>query len=113
MNRAVTKSPGWLPRTGAVASAVNVAEAIARLVQLGATSRVAGNAVVALLQHVQLRFGERAVLAAELREPTMHRGLCAGRSCVPRDGDRLRGCRGAYDRAWEDLDVGARIRVIR
>jgi len=100
-------------RGDALASAVNVAETAARLVDLG----LALDEIRRSIAHMSLDIvpfdKDQALAAADMRLATRHRGLSLGdRACL-----QLAAHRGlpavTADRAWAELDVDTEVRVIR
>lgn len=98
---------------GAVISAVNASEVVSKFIEQGANAEDAA----ATLGEFDLQvapFDEALALAAGLlRRETRSRGLSLGdRACLAlasRDGARVL----TADRAWDGLDIGVHIDVIR
>jgi PIN domain nuclease of toxin-antitoxin system len=94
-------------------SAVNVAEVITRLIDLG-YSPEAAEAAVSRGGFEVIPFDMAAAsLAAKLRVATRHLGLSLGdRACLAlAERERLPVL--TADRAWASLDIGVEIRLIR
>lgn len=99
---------------GVVASAVNVAEVIAKLTERGATVEETAEIAARMRCPVQPFDAAQALLAGQLRGPTRALGLSLGdRACLALaltvGADRVL----TTDRAWLRLDLGLDVRVIR
>lgn len=98
---------------GAVMSAVNLAEVIARLIDLGLEPTTAAMAVGDLGIEIAPFDGAMAIRAGLLRAETKRRGLSLGdRACLA-----LAETMGlpaiTADRAWAELDLGVEVVLIR
>jgi PIN domain nuclease of toxin-antitoxin system len=98
---------------GAIVSAVNWSEALAKLVEIGFPQPIAEQELLALPLGILAFEYRHARLCAELREPTRKAGLSfADRACLATA--KLENVRVlTADRAWARLDLGVDIRVIR
>ncbi len=100
-------------RGDAIVSAVNVAEAGARLADFGASAPEVRRSI-ALMSVEIIPFDEdQAHEAADIRDATRSRGLSLGdRACL-----QLAARRGlpalTADRVWAEIDVGVEVRLIR
>ncbi|MCY3913238.1 MAG: type II toxin-antitoxin system VapC family toxin [Chloroflexi bacterium] len=97
----------------ALASAVNVAETAARLVDLGLSLTEVRQSVAHMFLDIVPFDEEQALATAASRSATRHRGLSLGdRACL-----ELATRRGlpavTADRAWAELDVDVAVRLIR
>ncbi len=97
----------------ALASAVNVAETAARLVDLGLSLTEVERSIAHMFLDVVPFDDAQALATAGMRRATRHRGLSLGdRACL-----QLAAQRGlpavTADRAWAELDVDADVRLIR
>jgi ribonuclease VapC len=97
----------------AVMSTVNIVEVRTRLSDRSLTYSPHVEPVFSLLRRVEPFTEEQAFLASDLRTSTMHRGLSLGdRACLA-----LAITLGAEvyttDKAWNDLDVGCKIHLLR
>ena len=100
-------------RGDALASAVNVAETAARLVDLGLSLTEVERSIAHLYLDIVPFDEEQALATAATRRATRHRGLSLGdRACL-----ELAARRGlpavTADRAWAELDADADVRLIR
>ena len=98
---------------GAVISAVNLSEIIAKLVENGYGDDEAERAVDGFLPSVMPHDVPLAIATGMLRRTTRQKGLSLGdRACLAlarREKARVL----TADRAWADLDIGIEIEVIR
>lgn len=97
----------------AAISAVNITEVLQRLEEEGIGSEDALNLLGRLEVEIVPFTLDQARIAAELRRPTKHRGLSLGdRACLALTRER-----GSVvltsDTAWDGLDVGIEIQLIR
>lgn len=98
---------------GAAVSAVNVAEAGARLVDRGMPPPLVGEAIRGLGIEIVAFDGELAQASTVLREGTRARGLSLGdRACLAL-AQRLNVPALTADRAWTTLDLSIPITLIR
>ena len=100
-------------RGDAIASAVNVAEAGARLADFGASASDVRRSIALLSMEIIPFDADQAHEAADIRGATRSRGLSLGdRACL-----QLAARRGlpalTADRLWAEIDVGVEIRLIR
>lgn len=100
-------------RGDALASAVNVAETAARLVDLGLSLTEVERSIAHLYLDIVSFDADQALATAGMRPATRHRGLSLGdRACL-----QLAAQRGlptvTADRAWAELDVDVDVRLIR
>lgn len=100
---------------GAVMSAVNYAEVVQKLGQLGSDTAAAdAAALIALGLTIAPLDVELAVGTAELWPATRRAGLSlADRACLALAVSMPDGVALTADRAWATLDIGARIELIR
>lgn len=98
---------------GGVVSAVNVAEVVTRLIDLGSSEAEALEALATLGLSVRVFDEALAVSAARLRTATRGKGLSLGdRACIAqglREGRRVL----TADRAWAGLNLGIEVTLIR
>ena len=100
-------------RGDALASAVNVAETAARLVDLGLSLTEVERSIAHLYLDIVPFDDEQALATAARRRATHHRGLSLGdRACLELAARRRLPAVTA-DRAWAELDVDAEVRLIR
>lgn len=97
----------------ALASAVNVAETAARLVDLGLSLTEVERSIAHMFLDVVPFDNAQAIATAGMRRATRHRGLSLGdRACL-----ELAARRGlpavTADRAWAELGVDVDVRLIR
>lgn len=97
----------------ALVSAVNLSEAVSKLLDRGATIEEARAVLSNLSLSVAGFDADQAWAAGALRSATRMRGLSLGdRACLA-----LAGARGVpaitADRAWAEVDAGVEVRVIR
>jgi len=100
-------------RGDAMASAVNVAEAGARLADLGASVAEVRRSIDLMVLDVVPFDGDQAYDAAGIRDATRKRGLSLGdRACL-----QLAARRGlpalTADREWTEIDLDVDVRLIR
>jgi ribonuclease VapC len=96
-----------------VISAVNVAEALGKLVGRGMEAEEAWGAVVGAVPEVVDFDKEQARVAGELLPSTRSRNLSLGdRACLAL-AMVLRSPVYTADRAWKDLDFGVKVHVVR
>jgi ribonuclease VapC len=98
---------------GAILSAVNLAEVLARLVEEGASTEQIVDDIARLEIAIRPFDAATAAEAARLRPLTKHRGLSlADRACL---GLGYLQSLPVYtaDRLWADLDLGIDVRLIR
>lgn len=94
-------------------SSVNVAEVMAKLVERGATMEQAEAMAEAFLDRSVDFTLPQALDAGRMRSATRHRGLSLGdRACLAL-ARSLGATAMTADRAWEGLDVGVAIEVVR
>jgi PIN domain nuclease of toxin-antitoxin system len=98
---------------GAVMSAVNLAEVLTRLTDVGMITSPATRALLRLLGRIEPFSAPRAYASAALRPQTTHLGLSLGdRACLALalelDADVY-----TCDRAWLKTSLGCRIHIIR
>ena len=97
----------------AVAGTVNLAEAQTKLVKMGYTADDAWDDVLSSVSASQPFTGEQAKVAGSLVALTQPRGLSLGdRSCLAL-ALALKAPVYTTDRAWQGLDVGVEIRLMR
>jgi PIN domain nuclease of toxin-antitoxin system len=102
---------GALP--GAVISAVNLSEVVAKLTERGMPDREVRRALDGLGLDVQAFDREQAYLAGQLRTGTRSTGLSLGdRACLAL-GQRLKTVVLTADRQWEAVRAGVDVQVIR
>ena len=100
-------------RGDALASAVNVAEVVSRLSDLGARLSEIRRAIALMAVEIVAFDEEQALAAASIRDATRSRGLSLGdRACLQLAAQRRLPAVTA-DRAWAELDVDADVRLIR
>ena len=100
-------------RGDAIVSAVNVAEAGARLADFGAGPSEVRRSIALMSVEIVPFDEEQAHAAADIRGTTRHRGLSLGdRACL-----QLAVRRGlpavTADRLWAEVDTGVEVRLIR
>ena len=100
-------------RGDAIVSAVNVAEAGARLADFGASASEVRRSMALMGMEIVPFDAEQAYAATDIRGATRSRGLSLGdRACL-----QLATHRGlpalTADRAWAEIDAGAEVRLIR
>ena len=99
--------------SGAIMSAVNASEVIARFVDLGASGEEARTSLVAFGLEIRPFDATCAVAAGLLRAETRGKGLSLGdRACVAlaiREQAEIV----TADRAWATLDLGVEVALIR
>ena len=98
---------------GCVVSSVNLVETLTRLSDLGMLGPETPEEIEELGVQIVAFGREEAIAAATLRTATAHRGLSLGdRACLALalalDAEVL-----TTDRAWAQVTVGARVRLIR
>jgi PIN domain nuclease of toxin-antitoxin system len=99
---------------GAVMSAVNFAEVLTKLIDLGTSpTSPAVQALFALLDRIEPFTETQATVAGDLRDQTRHLGLSlADRVCLALalqlDADVY-----TADRVWSQVEVGCKIHLIR
>ncbi len=98
---------------GARLSAVNAAEVLSKLADVGIAAETARGHLTRLGLSVE-PFGEpQAVMVARLRERTRSRGLSLGdRACLALAAERG-SIAVTADRSWAELDVGVDVVVVR
>jgi PIN domain nuclease of toxin-antitoxin system len=113
----LNREPGWelvedaLPRSSM--SAVNLGEVVAKLVDYGMDP----TSIDAALHPLQLRAvefdAEQALASGLLRQKTRHAGLSLGdRACLALAA-KLGAAALTADRAWQGVDAGVEIQLIR
>ena len=100
-------------RGDAIVSAVNVAEAGARLADLGASAAEVRRSMALMNMEIIPFDAEQAHEAADIRDATRSRGLSLGdRACL-----QLAARHGlpalTADRVWAEIDVGVEVQLIR
>ena len=98
---------------GALASAVNVAEAGTRMVDLGASRDEARRTIAHMSLEVVPFDGAQALAAVGLRDATRHRGLSLGDRACLQLAAQLGLPAVTADRAWAELELGVEVRLIR
>lgn len=97
----------------AVMSTVNLAEVRTRLIDRGGTALASGERVLQLMRRVEPFNEGDAVVAAELRRTTSHAGLSLGdRACLAL-ALRLDAEVYTADQAWNRVNVGCLIHMVR
>ena len=100
-------------RGNAIASAVNVAEAGARLADFGASAPQVRRAMALMGMDIVPFDAEQAYETTEFRGATRSRGLSLGdRACLQLAARRRLPALTA-DRAWAEIDAGVEVRLIR
>ncbi len=98
---------------GAAISAVNYAEVASKLTDYGLTENEVREAADSLGIRVIPFDAEAAMVSGLMRAATRHKGLSLGdRACLAL-AERHELAAMTADRAWTDLDIGIKIRLIR
>lgn len=114
----VLREPGWTVLTAAefpepVASIVNIAEAQARLVKLGAPHREAWESALSIVERAYPFDENQGCLSGTLLDQTRPLGISLGdRACISL-GLSLKLPVYTADRVWKKLQVGIPIHVFR
>ncbi|MDE0459766.1 MAG: type II toxin-antitoxin system VapC family toxin [Chromatiales bacterium] len=99
--------------SGAIVSAVNASEVVARLVDFGTSGEDARNALLNFGLDIRPFDAVLAVAAGQLRAATREKGLSLGdRACVAL-AIREQASVITADRAWTELDLGVEVELIR
>ncbi len=103
----------WQVVEGAVISAVNYAEVLSKLADLGLTQLPATESLLALLDRIEPFTASQARIVSALRASTRGQGLSLGdRACLAL-GLELHADVYTADQVWAKLEVGCVIHLIR